>query len=152
VHFSLRDVRLRDPWHSQGTLALVVLAQLRKYATIAVRARLELPYFRNSGNVETSGCERMILAPHGGSSLDKAGESTEKASDLAGVFEPVSVPLAVRLVPHDLGQAERGQHGAHPLHAPADRSGDLAGAHLCIFCEQLNDREGYRISEQPTET
>jgi len=29
------------------------------------KLRLELPYFRNSGNVETSGCERMILAPYG---------------------------------------------------------------------------------------
>ncbi|MGI0015626.1 MAG: hypothetical protein ACREBU_19595 [Nitrososphaera sp.] len=68
------------------------------------------------------------------------------------MFEPVSVPLAVRLVPHDLAQAQRGQHGAHPLHASADGPRDIAGAHLFIVREQLNDREGYRISEQAAET
>jgi len=82
------------------------------------------------------------LARHGGSGLYKAGKTAEKAFDLTEVFEAVSVARSVRLVPHDLGQAQRGEHGDHPLHAPTYGSGDLAGAHLFIFCEQLNDREG----------
>lgn len=68
------------------------------------------------------------------------------------MLEPISGPCAFCFISYDLGQAQRGQHGAHPLHAPADGSGDLAGAHLFIFREQLNDREGYRIPEQATET
>jgi hypothetical protein len=41
---------------------------------------------------------------------------------------------------------------AYPRQTPADRPGDLTGAHLFIFRQELNDREGYGVSEQATET
>ena len=39
VHFLVRDILLRDPWHYQRTLDLAVFAQLRKYATIAGKVK-----------------------------------------------------------------------------------------------------------------
>jgi len=68
------------------------------------------------------------------------------------VFEPVTIVLSIRVVPHDLGQAQSAEHGAHPLDASADRAGDFAGAKLVIFREQLNDCESHRVAEQPAET
>jgi len=45
--------------------------------------------------------------------------------------------------------SEHAQDGAHLLHASADRAGDFADADLPVCHEQLDDREGQRISEQP---
>ena len=73
-------------------------------------------------------------------------------SDLLRVFEPVLVPFSRRLVPHHLAQPQPRQNIADARHAPADGPGDFAGSHLFIFCEELNDREGYWASKEPTET
>ena len=43
------------------------------------------------------------------------------------MFEPVPIVFAISVVTHDLGQAQRTEHGAHPLHASADRAGNLLG-------------------------
>jgi hypothetical protein len=60
--------------------------------------------------------------------------------------------LSVRLVAHDLGQPQCAGRVADPLDAPAHCARGLAGRELAILREQLNDRECYRISEQPAQT
>jgi len=64
------------------------------------------------------------------------------------VFEPVLIPPSIHLVPHDLGHPQHAEHGADPLHAPADCPGDFAYAQLFVLCQQLNNGEGKRIPEQ----
>jgi hypothetical protein len=71
---------------------------------VYICVRSELPCFRNSENVE------MIqwLAVAGGylgDSLHNAGERGEDVTDFPGMFEPVPVVLAVRVVAHHLGEA-----------------------------------------------
>jgi hypothetical protein len=68
------------------------------------------------------------------------------------VLEPIAVALAVAVVTHHLGQAERTEHGAHPLHASANRAGDLTRVQLLIIYQQFNDCECYRIAEQAAQT
>ena len=41
---------------------------------------------------------------------------------------------------------------AHPRQTATQGSGDLTGTHVFIFRQELNDREGYGVSEQATET
>jgi hypothetical protein len=67
------------------------------------------------------------------------------------MFEPVLIPPAIHLVAHNLGHPQHAEHGADPLHAPAERAGDCADAQLFVLRQQLNDGEGQRIPEQATE-
>jgi hypothetical protein len=68
------------------------------------------------------------------------------------VFELIAVALSVAVVTHDLGQAERAEHGAHPLHASADRLRDLARVQVFIICQQFDHCECNRITEQTAQT
>ena len=43
----------------------------------------------------------------------------DHAAHLDGVFEAVAVALSVRVIAHNLGQAQSAEHRAHPLHLPA---------------------------------
>jgi hypothetical protein len=77
--------------------------------------------------------QRLAVArAHCGSRLHETGKRDENASYLPRVFGPIAVALSVAAVARDLGQAQRTEHGAHPLHASADRSGDLAWVQLLI--------------------
>ena len=58
---------------------------------------------------------------------------------------PVALPVGV--VAHDVGQAQRTEHGAHPLHASADRAGNLAWVQFLVLCQQFNNCERDRIAE-----
>ncbi len=50
-----------------------------------------------------------------------------------GMFEPVSVALPIGVVAHDLGQAQSVEHGAHVLHTPANRAGNLRWVSFSVF-------------------
>jgi len=93
-----------------------------------------------------------VVRAHRGSHLHETGKRGKNAPDLPGMFEPVAVALSVAVVAHHLGQAERTEHGAHALHASADRAGDLARVPLAIICQQFDDCECNRIAEQAAQT
>ena len=93
--------------------------------------------------------QRLAIArAHRRSDLHETGKRGENAPDLPRVFESIAIVLSVAVVAHDLGQAERTEHGAHPLHASADRTGNLARVQLIIICQQFNDCECNRIAKQ----
>jgi len=54
---------------------------------------------------------KVCLAPGRRSRPKKTAKSAENASDLASVFEPVSIALSICVVARDLGQAQRAEHG-----------------------------------------
>jgi hypothetical protein len=97
--------------------------------------------------------QRLAVArAHHRSRLHETGKRSENAPNLPGVLEPIAVALAVAVVTHHPGQAERTERGAHPLHASANSAGDLARVQLLIICQQFNDCECYRIAEQAAQT
>ncbi|HYT57958.1 MAG TPA: hypothetical protein VEQ38_24900 [Verrucomicrobiae bacterium] len=55
-----------------------------------------------------------------------------------GMFEPVSVALPIGVVAHDLGQAQSVEHGAHVLHTPANRAGNLRWVSFSVFSSSGN--------------
>jgi len=63
------------------------------------------------------------LLPHLRSAFHKSIESAENVFDLAWVFKPVPIPLSVGLVAHHLRHSQYAEHGAHPLHPPANCMG-----------------------------
>src|SRR5262245_49025013 len=75
--------------------------------------------------------------PHG-CGLDKAGERGEHVADLPGILETVAVALPVGVIARDLGQAQWTEHGAHALHAPADRAGNLAWGQFLVLCKRYS--------------
>jgi hypothetical protein len=89
--------------------------------------------------------------PYGRGGLHEAGKSGENTFGLTRMLEPVAITLSVRIVAHHFGQAQRAEHVADSLDAPAHCARDLAWRELAIFREQLYDGECYRISEQPAQ-
>ena len=84
--------------------------------------------------------------------LHKAGKGVEDLAHFAWVLEPVSGLPSLGLIPHHLSEPQCRQNIADPRDAPANRPGDFARAHVSIFCEELHDREGYRVPKEPAQT
>ena len=93
----------------------------------------------------------MRLAPDRRGDLHKTGKGVENLAHLARMLEPVSGLPSFGFIPHHVSEPQCCQNITDPRHAPANGFGDFARAHLPIFCQQLNDGEGYRVSEEPTQ-
>ena len=107
-----------------------------------------IPEFRKRGIGQPLSITRWLLQ-----TLPSQSEMrSENVADFTGVLEPIAITFAVAVVAHDLGQAQRAEHGAHPLHASADRAGDLAWVQFVVLGQQLNDCERNRIAEQAAQT
>src|SRR5207244_13019439 len=82
MHSSVCDVRLLDPWHSQATLALAAIAQVRNYGRGGCGRIDELRFRKQQSNAITSPLptfrhlNRIPLAIHLASILGKEVDAT----------------------------------------------------------------------------
>ena len=75
----------------------------------------------------------------------KVPRGGQQLSGLARVLETVARLAPFGLIAHHLRQPQGREDVAHPRDAPAHRCGDLAGAHLPFFRQDLDHREAQRI-------
>ena len=76
-------------------------------------------------------------------------KSSEYVFNLARVFEPVAGIPPFGLVSHDFCNSQGAENIAGARYAAANGFRDLTGAHLFIFSEQGDHREGNGISKEP---
>jgi len=70
--------------------------------------------FHVSGIPET--WKRPVLQAWVCGNLHESRQRGDHATHLDGMFEAVSIAFAVRVIAHDVGQAQSAEHRAHPLH------------------------------------
>ena len=71
--------------------------------------------FHVSGILET--WKRPVLQAWVCGNLHESRQRGDHTAHLDGVFEAISVALSVRVIAHNVGQAQSAEHRAHPLHA-----------------------------------